>query len=77
MPSSGAVEIQTELKNRNDKLPVHRHMEFRIGINVGDVVEEDDKIFGDGVNIAARMEGLAEGGASVSPARSMTRSRTS
>ena len=57
-----AVEIQTELKNRNDKLPVHRHMEFRIGINVGDVVEENDKIFGDGVNIAARMEGLAEGG---------------
>lgn len=57
-----AVEIQAALKERNDKLPIHRHMEFRIGINVGDVVEEDHKIFGDGVNIAARMEGLAEGG---------------
>ena len=37
-------------------------MEFRIGINLGDVVEEEDKIFGDGVNIAARMESLADGG---------------
>ena len=62
MRSSAAVEIQTELKERNDKVPIHRHMEFRIGINLGEVVEEDDKIFGDGVNIAARMEGLAEGG---------------
>jgi adenylate cyclase len=57
-----AVEIQKELKVRNDKLPLNRRMEFRIGINVGDVVEEEDKIFGDGVNIAARMESLAEGG---------------
>ena len=57
-----AVEIQTALIERNDKLPIDRHMEFRIGINVGDVVDEDNKIFGDGVNIAARMEGLAEAG---------------
>ncbi len=57
-----AVEIQKELKVRNDKLPLNRRMEFRIGINLGDVVEEEDKIFGDGVNIAARMESLAEGG---------------
>jgi len=57
-----AVEIQKELKARNDKLPVHRKMEFRIGINLGDVVEEEDKIFGDGVNIAARMESLSEAG---------------
>ena len=57
-----AVEIQTELKERNDKLPIHRQMEFRIGINLGDVVEEQEKIFGDGVTIAARMQGLAEGG---------------
>ncbi len=56
------VEIQRELRVRNDKLPVHRKMEFRIGINLGDVVEEEDKIFGDGVNIAARMQGLADGG---------------
>ena len=58
----GAVEIQTALKERNDKLPIHRQMEFRIGINLGEVVEEDDKLFGDGVTIAARMQGLAEGG---------------
>ena len=57
-----AVEIQKELKVRNDKLPLNRRMEFRIGINLGDVVEEENKIFGEGVNIAARMESLAEGG---------------
>jgi adenylate cyclase len=57
-----AVEIQKELRARNDKLPIHRKMEFRIGINLGDVVEEEDKIFGDGVNIAARMQSLADGG---------------
>jgi len=57
-----AVEIQKELKARNDRLPINRRMEFRIGINLGDVVEEEDKIFGDGVNIAARMESLADGG---------------
>jgi TolB-like protein/class 3 adenylate cyclase len=57
-----AAEIQKELKVRNDELPENRRMEFRIGINLGDVVEEGDKIFGGGVNIAARMESLAEGG---------------
>lgn len=57
-----AVEIQKELKTRNTALPENRRMEFRIGINLGDVVEEKDKIFGDGVNIAARMESLADGG---------------
>jgi adenylate cyclase len=56
------VEIQRELRARNDKLPLNRRMEFRIGINLGDVVEEEDKIFGDGVNIAARIESLAVGG---------------
>ncbi len=56
------IEIQKELKARNDKLPLHRKMEFRIGVNLGDVVEEEDKIFGDGVNIAARMQSLADGG---------------
>jgi hypothetical protein len=44
------VEIQKELRARNDRVPVHRKMEFRIGINLGDVVEEENKIFGDGVN---------------------------
>jgi len=56
------VEIQRELRARNDKVSVHRKMEFRIGINLGDVVEEENKIFGDGVNIAARIGNLADGG---------------
>jgi TolB-like protein/class 3 adenylate cyclase len=57
-----AVEIQRELAERNAELQYQRRMEFRIGINSGDVVEEGDRIYGDGVNIAARVEGLAEGG---------------
>jgi len=57
-----AVEIQRELAERNAELSVNRRMQFRIGINLGDVVEEEGRIYGDGVNIAARMEGLAEGG---------------
>jgi adenylate cyclase len=57
-----AVEIQKELKVRNVDRSESRRMEFRIGINLGDVVEEGERIYGDGVNIAARIEGLAEGG---------------
>jgi class 3 adenylate cyclase len=57
-----AVEIQREFAERNAELPENRRMQFRIGINLGDVVEEGERIYGDGVNIAARMEGLAEGG---------------
>jgi TolB-like protein/class 3 adenylate cyclase/Flp pilus assembly protein TadD len=57
-----SVEIQRELAERNTELPYERKMEFRIGVNVGDVVEEEDRIYGDGVNIAARVEGLAEAG---------------
>ena len=57
-----AVEIQKELKSRNADLPENRRMEFRIGINLGDVVEEGDSIYGDGVNIAARVQSLAEAG---------------
>jgi adenylate cyclase len=57
-----AVEIQRELAERNAELSEERKMRFRIGINVGDVVEEEDRIYGDGVNIAARVEGLAEAG---------------
>ena len=57
-----AVEIQRELKVRNATLPSERRMEFRIGINVGDVVIEGERLYGDGVNIAARLEALAEGG---------------
>ena len=57
-----AVGIQEELKDRNKELPEDRRMEFRIGVNLGDVVEEGDTIYGDGVNIAARLESLAEAG---------------
>ena len=58
----GAVAIQRELKMRNAELPTHRQMEYRIGINVGDVLVEGERIYGDGVNIAARLESLADGG---------------
>jgi adenylate cyclase len=57
-----AVEIQEEIKTRNAKLPENRRMQFRIGINIGDVIVEGDRIYGEGINIAARLEGLAEGG---------------
>jgi len=57
-----AVEIQKELKVRNAELPENRKMAFRIGINLGDVIAEEETIYGDGVNIAARLEGLSEGG---------------
>ena len=57
-----AVEIQRELAERNADLLDNRKMEFRIGVNLGDVVEEEGRIYGDGVNIAARVEGLAEAG---------------
>jgi TolB-like protein/class 3 adenylate cyclase/Tfp pilus assembly protein PilF len=56
------VEIQRELAERNSELPDERKMQFRIGINLGDVVKEEDRIYGDGVNIAARVESLAEPG---------------
>ncbi len=58
----GAVEIQRALSLHNAELPIERQMRFRIGINVGDIVVEGDRLYGDGINIAARLEGLAEGG---------------
>jgi len=57
-----AVAIQKELKTRNTELPDNRAMQFRIGINLGDVIQEGDRIYGDGVNIAARLEALADPG---------------
>ena len=57
-----AVDIQNKLKKENDRLVEERRLEFRIGINIGDVVHDGDRIYGDGVNIAARIEGLAEPG---------------
>jgi len=57
-----AVEIQRELAEKNAEMPEERKMVFRIGVNLGDVVEEEGRIYGDGVNIAARIEGMAEAG---------------
>jgi len=57
-----SVAAQNEFKARNAELPENRRMEFRIGVNLGDVIEEGGRIYGDGVNIAARIESLAEGG---------------
>ena len=57
-----AVEVQKELKVKNSDLPENRRMEFRIGVNLGDVIEDGEQILGDGVNIAARLESLSEAG---------------
>ena len=57
-----AVDIQTALKTENAKLPPERRMEFRIGVNLGDVMVEGDQIYGDGINVAARLESLADPG---------------
>lgn len=57
-----AVEIQRDLAERNTELPYNRKMEFRIGVNLGDVIEEEGRIYGDGINIAARVESLSEAG---------------
>jgi TolB-like protein/class 3 adenylate cyclase/cytochrome c-type biogenesis protein CcmH/NrfG len=59
---NAAAEIQRDLAERNAELPYDRRMEFRIGISLGDVVEEEARIYGDGVNIAARLHALSEGG---------------
>jgi len=56
---NGAIKIQNEIRKSNTDTPKDRRMEFRIGINLGDVIEEEQRIYGDGVNIAARLEGLA------------------
>src|ERR1700674_1603155 len=57
-----AVEFQTTLKAENANIPPERRMEFRIGINLGDVIVDGEQIYGDGVNVAARLESLAEPG---------------
>jgi adenylate cyclase len=57
-----AWDVQQELANRNAELPENRRMLFRIGINLGDVIEEKGELYGDGVNVAARLESLAEPG---------------
>ena len=57
-----AIEIQNILKVENGKLTDNRRMDFRIGINLGDIIHKDDRIYGDGVNIAARIEKIADPG---------------
>src|SRR5206468_4034054 len=57
-----AVEIQRDMADRTYAIPRDQRIEFRIGIHVGDIIIDGDDIFGDGVNIAARLEGLAEAG---------------
>ena len=57
-----AVDVQKEINTRNKPLPKNRRMQFRIGINLGDVIEDENRIYGNGVNIAARIESLAEEG---------------
>lgn len=57
-----SVQIQLELAERNAKISDNRKMEYRIGVNLGDVIQEGKKIYGDGINVAARLEALAEPG---------------
>ena len=59
---NSAIEIQQKLETENDKLPANRRMDFRIGINLGDVIHKEERIYGDGVNVAARIESLADPG---------------
>ena len=64
---NSAIEIQQRLAIENGKLPSNRRMDFRVGINLGDVLHKDERIYGDGVNVAARIESLADpGGISIS-----------
>src|SRR5215471_8267191 len=56
------IEIQSALKAENAGLPENRRMQFRIGINLGDVIVDGEQIYGDGVNVAARLESLADPG---------------
>ena len=57
-----AVEIQKRLKKENDRLVESKRLEFRIGVNIGDVIQDGNRIYGDGVNVASRIEGLSEPG---------------
>lgn len=64
---SAAVDIQKLIQSRNDSLPSQEQMKFRVGVNVGDIIIEGNNLYGEGVNVAARLEGIAEpGGISIS-----------
>src|SRR5271154_6186929 len=58
----GAVEVQRGMAEQNASVPQDKRIEFRVGIHVGDIIFDDNDIFGDGVNIAARLEAIAEPG---------------
>src|SRR4029450_3016527 len=57
-----AIEVQCAMRERNASVPEDRRILYRIGINIGDIIVEGEDIYGDGVNIAARLQGLAEPG---------------
>ena len=57
-----AVAIQSKMTERNAAIEPERRMQFRVGINIGDVVYDEVRIYGDGINVAARLEGIAEAG---------------
>jgi class 3 adenylate cyclase len=67
-----AIELQRGMAERNAGVSSDKHIEFRIGINVGAVIEDDGDVFGDGVNVAARLEGIAHAAGSAFPARCWT-----
>ena len=72
-----AVEMQRGMAKRNAEVPADQRIEFRIGINLGDIIIDGDDIYGDGVNVAARLEGLAEPGGICVAGSCATRSATS
>src|SRR5215468_4865059 len=57
-----AVAVQSKMAERNTGIEPERRMQFRVGINIGDVVYDEARIYGDGINVAARLEGIAEAG---------------
>ena len=71
-----AIDFQERMARRNRDMPAARALLYRIGLKLGDVIVEDGDIFGDGVNVAARLETMAEPGGSASPRRCATRSAT-
>ena len=70
------MAIQADLRERNAALPADRRVEFRIGINLGEVMVDRNDIYGDGVNVAARLEGVAEAGGICVPRPFSTRFTT-